>query len=86
MENSSVPFRAFFGAILSVVKGEVVEASVFDSSIEFDIIGEEEEEESQPAPDADSSENIEIVLIKSQPAQIQSLVNVPAMLSMRRLY
>src|SRR5260221_14491093 len=30
MEDSSVPFRAFLGAILSVVEGRVVEASVFD--------------------------------------------------------
>ena len=30
MEDSSVPFRAFLGAVLSVVKGGIVEASVFD--------------------------------------------------------
>ena len=71
---------------LSVVKAEVVEASVFGPSIELDIIGEEEEEESPLAPTPTARENLKIVLIKSQPALIQSLVNVPAVLSVRRLH
>ncbi len=53
MENSSVPFRAFLGAILSVVKGKAVEASVFNREMELDTINEEEEEESPSTPDAD---------------------------------
>jgi len=54
MEDSSVPFRAFLGAILSVVKGVVVEASVFDDSQILDTIDEEEvEEESSSTSDAD---------------------------------
>lgn len=50
MENSSVPFRAFLGAILSVAEGQAVEASVFDRSLELNIVHEEEEEESVPTP------------------------------------
>ncbi len=52
MENSSVPFRAFLGAILSVVKGEAVEVSVFNRDMELNMI--EEEEESPLTPDADN--------------------------------
>jgi hypothetical protein len=42
VENSSAPLRTFLGAILSVLKGGVVEASVFDNSQTLDTIGEEE--------------------------------------------
>ena len=46
MEDSSVPFRAFLGAVLSAVKGVVVEASVFNDlqtpdTIEEEALGEE---------------------------------------------
>ena len=41
MEDSSVPFRAFLGAILSVVEGRVIEASVFDGPQGLDAIQEE---------------------------------------------
>ena len=40
MEDSSVPFRAFLGAISSVVKGAAVEASVFDGPQGLDAIQE----------------------------------------------
>jgi hypothetical protein len=40
MNDSSVPFRAFLGAILSIVKGEVVEASAFDDGQTLDTINE----------------------------------------------
>ena len=52
MENSSVPFRAFLGAILSVVKGEAVEVSVFNRDMELNTF--EEEEESPLTPNADN--------------------------------
>jgi hypothetical protein len=42
MNDSSVPFRAFLGAILSVVEGEDVEASTFDDDQTLDTIVEEE--------------------------------------------
>jgi hypothetical protein len=41
MNDSSVPFRAFLGAILSVVEGEDVEASTFDDDQTLDTIDEE---------------------------------------------
>ena len=54
MEGSSVPFRAFLGAILSVVKGVAVGASVFDRNQPLNTIDEEEvEEESSSTSDAD---------------------------------
>jgi hypothetical protein len=58
MNDSSVPFRAFLGAILSVVKGEVVEASTFDDGQTLDTINEEEgppgPSGSNPNPDPDN--------------------------------
>ena len=51
MENSSVPFRAFLGSILSVVQGQAVEASLFDPSMELEDIQEEEEEEYEGHPE-----------------------------------
>ena len=53
MEGSSVPFRAFLGAILSAVKGVAVGASVFDRNQPLDTIDEEVEEESSSTSDAD---------------------------------
>ena len=41
MEDTSIPFRAFLGAVLSVVKGRVVEASVFDDPQTLDTVEEE---------------------------------------------
>jgi hypothetical protein len=38
MENSSEPFRAFIGAILSVVKGVPVDPSAYSSDTELDAI------------------------------------------------
>jgi hypothetical protein len=40
MNDSSVPFRAFLGALLSVSKGEVVEASTFDDGQTLDTVDE----------------------------------------------
>jgi len=48
MEDSSVPFRAFLGAILSVVKGGVVEASEPDDSQTLLTIEEEEPRKEEP--------------------------------------
>jgi hypothetical protein len=52
MKDSSVPLRAFLGAILSVVKGGVVELSVFDDLQTLDTIEEEapKKEEFPPTP------------------------------------
>ena len=52
MEDSSVPFRAFLGAILTVVKGGAVEASVFDDPQTLDTI-----EEGAPGEEGSSSSN-----------------------------
>jgi hypothetical protein len=59
MEDSSVPFRAFLGAILSV-KGGVVEASVLDDPQTLDTIEEEEDapgEEGFPSPGSDGDDD-----------------------------
>ena len=53
MDNSSVPFRAFLGCILSVAKGGVVEASMFNNDMVLDTIDEEVEEGSLSTSDAD---------------------------------
>ena len=50
IKNSSEPFRAFLGAILSVVKGVPVEHSAFNSDMELNII---EEEDESPLPEND---------------------------------
>ena len=52
MQDSSVPFRAFLGAILSVVKGGVVEDSVFNDPQTLDTI-----EEDAPGEEGSSSSN-----------------------------
>ncbi|KAI9464522.1 hypothetical protein BJY52DRAFT_1145192 [Lactarius psammicola] len=41
IENSSEPFRAFLGAILSIIKAVPVQTSVFNPDMELDIIPEE---------------------------------------------
>ena len=50
IKDSSEPFRAFLGAILSVVKDVPVERSTFNSDMELDII---EEEDNGPLPEND---------------------------------
>ena len=54
IKDSSEPFPAFLGAILSVVKGVPVERSAYSSDIELDTIIEEEEEDDGPLPEDDS--------------------------------
>jgi hypothetical protein len=44
IENSSEPFRAFIGAILSVIKGIPVEPSEYSPDMELDIILEEHDD------------------------------------------
>jgi hypothetical protein len=51
IKDSSEPFRAFLGAILSVVKDVPVERSAYSSDMELDIV--EEEEEDGPLPEDD---------------------------------
>src|ERR1700692_3251703 len=43
-KDSSDPFRAFLGAILSVIKGVAVEPSPFNPNMELDIIIEEDDD------------------------------------------
>jgi hypothetical protein len=52
IEDSSEPFRAFLGAILSVVKDVPVESSAYNSDMQFDTI-EEGGEDSGPLPEDD---------------------------------
>src|SRR5712691_2268300 len=56
MEDSSVPFRAFFGAILTVVKGRAVEASVFDDPQTLDTIEEAPGEEGSSSSNSDGGD------------------------------
>ena len=51
VEDSSEPFRAFLGAILSVVKGVPVESSVYSPDIQLDTI--EEDGDDGPLPEGD---------------------------------
>ena len=50
IKDSSEPFRAFLGAILSVVKDVPVERSAYSSDMELDII---DEEDVSPLPEDD---------------------------------
>jgi hypothetical protein len=45
IEDSSEPFRAFLGAILSVIQGVAVEKSLFDPDMELDIIKEDKDKD-----------------------------------------
>ena len=51
IEESSEPFRAFLGAILSVVKDVRVESSAYNPNITLDTI--EEEQDDGPLPEHD---------------------------------
>lgn len=53
IEDSSVPFRAFLGAILSVANNAFVEPSKFRPDMELDTIIEDEDEGPLPENDAD---------------------------------
>ena len=55
IKDSSEPFRAFLGAILSVIKGVPVERSTYSSDMELDII---EHEGSLPEDENTESELI----------------------------
>ena len=44
INNSSVPFRALLGAILSVVNKVPVEPSEFDPDMKLDTVAEEQDE------------------------------------------
>lgn len=53
IKDSSEPFRAFLGAILSIVKDVPVERSAYSSDMELDIIEEEEDDGPLPEDDID---------------------------------
>ena len=55
IDDSSEPFRAFLGAILSVVEDVQVERSVYDSNMQLDTI--EEEEDDGPLSEHDIDDN-----------------------------
>ena len=57
VKDSSEPFRAFLGAILSVVKDVPVERSAYSSNIELDII----EEEDDIDDDSTTNESVRLV-------------------------
>jgi hypothetical protein len=53
IQESSEPFRAFLGAILSVVKNVPVKSSIYNPNIELDTIGEEQGDGPLPEDDID---------------------------------
>ncbi|KAH9975465.1 hypothetical protein BGW80DRAFT_1436615 [Lactifluus volemus] len=53
IQESSEPFRAFLGAILSVVKDVPVESSAYNPNIELDTIEEEQDDGHLPEDDID---------------------------------
>ena len=53
IEGSSEPFRAFLGAILSVIESVPVEPSVYSPDMELDIITEEHDDGPLPEHDID---------------------------------
>src|ERR1700731_2519349 len=55
IEDSSVPFRAFLGAILSIVKGIRVAPSEFNPEMQLDTIIEDRDE--GPLPEGDIDDN-----------------------------
>jgi hypothetical protein len=55
IEDSSEPFRAFLGAILSVVKKVPVESSAYNPDMQLDTIEEEQDDGPSPEDDIDDS-------------------------------
>ena len=55
IKDSSEPFRAFIGAVLSIVKDVPVERSAYSLDMELDLI--EEEEDDGPLPEDDIDDN-----------------------------
>jgi hypothetical protein len=53
IEDSSEPFRAFLGAILSVIKGVSVDPSEYSPDMELDVINEEHDDGPLPEHDID---------------------------------
>ena len=60
IQESSEPFRAFIGAILSVVKDVPVESSTYNPNIELDTIKEEQDD--GPLPEYDIDDGSELVI------------------------
>ncbi len=58
MEDSSMPFRAFLGAILSVQEGVAVQPSVFNPDMELDIIPDDEDNWPLPEDDIDDGSGL----------------------------
>ena len=58
IKDSSEPFRAFLGAILSVVKDVPVERSAYSLDMELDIIEEEEDEGPLPEDNIDDDSGV----------------------------
>lgn len=58
ISNSSTPFCAYLGALLSVVKNVPVKPTIFPTNTILDTLGEEEEEEdsSEPSSNGDHGE------------------------------
>jgi len=58
IKDSSEPFRAFLGAILSVVKDFPVERSAYSSDMELDIIEKEKDDCPLPEDDIDDDSGV----------------------------
>ena len=62
INDSSKPFQAFLGAILSVVKGVSVKCSAYNSDMQFDTI---EEEDDGPSPEDDIDDDSGVYWVSS---------------------
>ena len=58
IEDSSEPFRALLGAILSVLKGTHIEPSTFNPDMQLDTIIEETDDGPQPEDDTDGHSGV----------------------------
>ncbi|KAF8461811.1 kinase-like domain-containing protein [Russula ochroleuca] len=58
IKDSSEPFRAFLGSILSIIEGEPVEPSQFDPSMQLDTIMEDTDDGPLPEDDIDDGSGV----------------------------
>jgi hypothetical protein len=56
IKDSTIPFRAFLGAILSEINEVSVDPSTFDPHMELDTIAELQDNDSGPLPEGDISD------------------------------
>jgi hypothetical protein len=76
IKDSSEPFRAFLGAIISVLKGAHIEPSTFNPDIQLDTIIEDTNE--GPLQE-DEIEGIRVVRVKAAQPNLRRAAPIPAL-------